>query len=176
MGLRLSDGTLLFAPNAFNTGAQINKATYNMLDLDGGLKWRGWSLDAEYYFRWLGNFDVTGTIPVTSLFDHGFQVYASTMLKPDYWQASGGTIFGQYRIPWDLAAGLTYFPFGHKEVHMNGQASIRTVRQSAIRQFRIRSAAPAGFSRLTLARGFNASGAVKFAPSTSLTPVLPATT
>ena len=122
--IRLSDGTLLFAPNAFNTGGQINKATYNMLDLDGGLKWKGWSLDAEYYFRWLGHFDVTGTIPVTSLFDHGFQVYASTMLKPDYWQAylSGGTIFGQYGVPWDLAAGLTYFPFGHKEVRMNAQA------------------------------------------------------
>ena len=122
--IRLSDGTLLFAPNAFNTGAQINKATYNMLDLDGGLKWKGWSLDAEYYFRWLGDFDVTGTIPVTSLFDHGFQVYASTMLKPDYWQAylSGGMIFGEYGDPWDIAAGLTYFPFGHKEVRMNGQA------------------------------------------------------
>ena len=26
-----TNGTLLFAPNAFNTGAQINKATYNML-------------------------------------------------------------------------------------------------------------------------------------------------
>ena len=93
-----------------------------MLDLDAGLKWRGWSLDAEYYFRWLSNFDVTGTIPVTSLFDHGFQVYASTMLKPDYWQAylSGSKIFGEFGDPWDLA--LTYFPFGHKEVRINGQA------------------------------------------------------
>ena len=122
--IRLSDGTLLFAPNAFNTGGMINKATYNMLDLDAGLKWRGWSLEAEYYFRWLGHFEVTGNIPVTSLFDHGFQVYASTMLKPDYWQAylSGSKIFGEYGDPWDLAAGLTYFPFGHKEVRMNGQA------------------------------------------------------
>ena len=102
----------------------INKATYNMLDLDAGIKWKGWSLDAEYYFRWLDDFQVTGNIPVTSLFDHGFQVYASTMLKPDYLQAylSGSKIFGQYGDPWDLAAGLTYFPFGHKEVRMNGQA------------------------------------------------------
>jgi hypothetical protein len=122
--IRLSDGTLLFAPNAFNTGGMINKATYDMLDLDAGIKWRGWSLEAEYYFRWLDDFQVTGTIPVTSLFDHGFQVYASTMLKPDYWQAyvSGSKIFGQYGDPWDLAVGLTYFPFGRKEVRMNFQA------------------------------------------------------
>jgi hypothetical protein len=122
--IRLSDGTLLFAPNAFNTGGQIEEATYQMLDLDGGLKWRGWSLEAEYYFRWLDNFEVIGSIPVTNLFDHGFQVYASTMLKPDYLQAylSGGKIFGAYGDPWDFAAGLTYFPFGYKEVRMNAQA------------------------------------------------------
>jgi hypothetical protein len=122
--IRLSDGTLLFAPNAFNTGGQVNKATFQMLDLDAGLKWRGWSLDAEYYFRWLADFQVTGSIPVTSLFDHGFQVYASTMLKPNYWQAyfSGSKILGQFGDPWDAAVGLTYFPFGHKEVRMNAQA------------------------------------------------------
>ena len=122
--IRLSDGTLLFSPNAFNTGGTINRATYNMLDLDAGMKWRGWSLEGEYYFRWLDDFDVTGTIPVTSLFDHGFQVYASTMLKPDYLQAylSGSKIFGEYGDPWDFAVGLTYFPFGYKEVRMNAQA------------------------------------------------------
>jgi hypothetical protein len=122
--IRLSDGTLLFEPNAFNTGGRIIKATYDMLDLDAGIKWKGWSLEAEYYFRWLDDFQVTGSIPVTSLFDHGFQVYASTMLKPNYWQAyfSGSKIFGQYGDPWDAAVGLTYFPFGHKEVRINTQA------------------------------------------------------
>jgi hypothetical protein len=122
--IRLSDGTLLFSPNAFNTGGMINKATFSMLDLDAGLKWRGWSLEAEYYFRWLDDFKVTGSIPVASLFDHGFQVYASTMLKPNYWQAyfSGSKIFGEYGDPWDAAVGLTYFPYGRKEVRMNAQA------------------------------------------------------
>ena len=122
--IRLSDGTLLFSPNAFNTGGMVNKATFSMLDLDAGLKWRGWSLEGEYYFRWLDDFKVTGSIPVASLFDHGFQVYASTMLKPNYWQAyfSGSKIFGEYGDPWDAAVGLTYFPFGRKEVRMNAQA------------------------------------------------------
>ena len=122
--IRLSDGTLLFAPNAFNTGGMINKATYSMLDLDAGLKWKGWSLDAEYYFRWLNDFQVTGNIPVDSLFDHGFQVYASTMLRQEYLQGyvSGSKVFGDYGDPWDLGVGLTYFPFGKKEVRMNVQA------------------------------------------------------
>ena len=112
--IRLSDGTLLFSPNAFNTGGMINRATYQMLDIDTGLKWRGWSLEGEYYVRWLDDFEVTGFIPVNSLFDHGFQLQASTMLKPDYLQAyvSGSQVFGEYGDPWDVGVGLTYFPFG----------------------------------------------------------------
>ena len=39
--IRLSDGTLLFAPNAFNTGGMVNKATFSMLDLDAGREVEG---------------------------------------------------------------------------------------------------------------------------------------
>ena len=39
--IRLSDGTLLFAPNAFNTGGMVQKATFQMLDLDAGVKVEG---------------------------------------------------------------------------------------------------------------------------------------
>lgn len=123
--LRLSDGTLLFSPDPFLTGGVIEKATYKMLDLDAGFKYRGWSLDGEYYFRWIDDFALDrGTIPVTDLYDHGFQIQASAMLLPKKLQAyvSGSQIFGEYGEPWDAAVGLTYFPFGQKEVRMNGQA------------------------------------------------------
>lgn len=122
--IRLSDGTLLFSPNAFNTGGQITKATYHMAALDAGMKYRGWSLDGEYYFRWVNEFDVVGSVPVTSLFDHGFQVLASTMLKPRYLQAyvMGSKVFGQYGDPWDVTFGLTFFPFGQKQVRVNAEA------------------------------------------------------
>ena len=38
-----------------------------------------------------------------------------------HWKRAWG-LLGQYGDPWDFAAGLTYFPFGHKEVRINGQA------------------------------------------------------
>jgi hypothetical protein len=121
--IRLSDGTLLFEPNAFNTGGQITKATYKMLDLDVGAKSHGFSFDAEYYNRWLGDFDTTGLIPVTHLYDTGFQAYASAMIVPRLWQAylSGSKIYGAYGNPWDAAFGLTWFPFMHKNVRWNAQ-------------------------------------------------------
>ena len=121
--IRLSDGTLLFSPNAFDTGGQVNKATYQMADLDWGFKYRGFSLEGEYYFRWVNDFDTTGFIPVSSLFDHGFQLQASTMLLRDTLQfyASGSKLFGQYGNPWDLTLGLNWYPFLRREMHVNLQ-------------------------------------------------------
>lgn len=119
--IRLSDGTVIFSPNAFDTGGKITKATYRMLDLDSGVKYRGWSLDGEYYIRWVDDFDVVGSIPINHLYDTGYQILASSMVIPRYLQAyaEGSKIFGQYGAPWDATVGLTYFPFGHKQVRVN---------------------------------------------------------
>jgi hypothetical protein len=120
--IRLSDGTRIFSPDPFGTGGRIGKATYRMLDLDAGLKFKGWSLEGEYYFRWVDDFQlVTGTIPVTSLFDHGFQLQASTMIMPRLLQAyvMGSKVFGEYGDPWEAGFGLTLFPFNRKQVRVN---------------------------------------------------------
>ena len=54
--LRLSDGTLIFRNDPFGTGGVIRNATYEMFAVSGGMKYRGWSLDAEYYRRRLDHF------------------------------------------------------------------------------------------------------------------------
>ena len=121
--IRLSDGTLLFSPNAFNTPGQVNKATYQMLDFNAGVKWQGLSLEGEYYVRWVGDFNVTGIVPVTSLFDQGYQLQASGMILPHELQAyvAGSQIFGQYGNPWDVTLGMNWYPFERREVHINAQ-------------------------------------------------------
>lgn len=122
--IRLSDGTLLFSLDPFGTGGHIRKATYDMLAVNGGFKYRGFSLDGEYYVRWVGDFQAIGLIPVDSLFDHGFQLQGSAMVVPKVLQAylSGSKIFGEYGNPWDLALGVNLFPFDRKEVRFNLQA------------------------------------------------------
>jgi hypothetical protein len=122
--IRLSDGTLVFSNNAFNTGGRVDRATYQMADLEAGIKYLGFSLEAEYYLRWVNDFITTGFVPVTSLFDHGFQVQASAMVIPKQLQVyvSGSTIFGQYGDPWDVTIGTNWYPFSRREVHINAQA------------------------------------------------------
>jgi hypothetical protein len=121
--IRLSDGTQIFQAGAFGTDGQIRKATYQMLDLNAGFKYRGWSLEGEYYFRWVDDFQTIGFIPVTSLYDHGFQLQASTMLLRDTLQlyAGGSKLFGQYGNPWDLTIGVNWYPFLRREMHVNMQ-------------------------------------------------------
>jgi len=121
--IRLSDGTRIFQPGAFATEGQIKKATYQMAATSAGFKYRGWSLDGEYYWRRVDDFNVVGEIPVDELFDHGFQLQGSTMLVPGALQAyvSGSKIFGEYGEPWDTAIGLNWFPMKRRELRVNLQ-------------------------------------------------------
>ena len=63
------------------------------------------ALEGEYYFRWVDDFETEGA-PDDELFDHGFQVQASTMLraaKPSRPIVAGSMIFGEYGDPWDAS-------------------------------------------------------------------------
>jgi hypothetical protein len=122
--IRLSDGTLLFSPDPFATGGRVERATYQMLAVNAGVKYRGFALEGEYYFRWVDDFDVIGTIPVTELYDHGFSLQASAMVIPRTVQAytTYSRIFGQYGDPSEFSIGVTLFPFRRREVRWNFQA------------------------------------------------------
>jgi hypothetical protein len=123
--IRLSDGTLLFSPDPFGTGGKLNAATYKMMALNAGLKYKGWYLEGEYYFRWVDNFELaSGTVPVTSLYDNGFSIQASAMPISQILQpyVTYSKIFGQYGSPWELALGANIYPFRRKETRFNLQA------------------------------------------------------
>jgi hypothetical protein len=119
--LRLSDGTVIFTPNLFGPGITITDARYRMFDIDGGLKYRGFSLEGEYYWRWLDHFKGEGTAGLEPLFDHGFQLQGSAMVVPKVLQLylGGSRINGQFGDPWDLRVGANWFPWKNKVVRWN---------------------------------------------------------
>jgi len=121
--IRLSDGTLIFQEDPFGTGTQIDNALYEMAALSAGAKYRGWSLDGEYYWRWVDDFEASGPMPFDDMFDHGFQLQGSTMVAPKSLQAylSGSKILGEYGNPWDLAVGVNWFPKKRRELRVNVQ-------------------------------------------------------
>lgn len=121
--LRLSDGTVVFTPNIFGPGITITDARYRMANVDGGLKYKGYSLEGAYYMRWLDNFRGTGTEGLAGVFDKGYQIEAAAMAIPRTLQPYVGhsKIFGQYGDPWDFRAGVNWFPWKNRVVRWNNE-------------------------------------------------------
>ncbi len=121
--IRLEDGTVIFTPNIFGQGIAVTNVTYKMTSFDGGLKYHGFSLEGEYFMRWLDHFQGPGTAGLASIFSQGYQMQASAMVLPKALQFYLGqsSIYGKYGEPWDFRAGLNYFPFHNKVLRWNNE-------------------------------------------------------
>ena len=121
--IRLEDGSVIFTPNLFGQGISITDVTYKMAAFDGGLKYRGYSLEGEYFLRWLDHFHGPGTAGLPRVFSHGFQMQASAMVVPKTLQVylGGSTVYGKYGNPWDFRSGLSFFPFKNRVVRWNNE-------------------------------------------------------
>jgi hypothetical protein len=121
--IRISDGNVIFAPNLFAPDSQIDEATYNLASLDAGFKYRGFSLEGEYYWRKVDQFVVRGpgVLPFDELEDEGFQVQASAMILPKALQVYGGgsNVFGEFGDPWDYRAGINWYPWKNQAARFN---------------------------------------------------------
>jgi hypothetical protein len=106
-----SDGVLLFSTGAFAPGVTVDKATYRMLAVDWGLKKAGWSLNGQYYFRWIDDFKADGPIPVHETFDHGFELSAAAFILPQRLEVygRGSMVFGEFRDSWEAGVGVKWY-------------------------------------------------------------------
>jgi hypothetical protein len=121
--IRLSDGTIIFTPNTFGPGVTVDQLRFQMSTVDAGIKYRGVSLEGEYYLRWLNSFRGPGTEIIPPRYDKGFQLQTSAMLLPKTFQVylGGSRILGQYGNPWDFRVGTNWFPFQNQVVRWNTQ-------------------------------------------------------
>jgi hypothetical protein len=121
--IRLEDGSVIFTPNLFGQGISITDVRYQMAAFDGGLKHHGYSLEGEYFLRWLDHFNGPGTAGLPGIFSHGFQMQASAMVVPKTLQfyVGGSTVYGKYGNPWDFRSGLSFFPFKNRVVRWNNE-------------------------------------------------------
>ena len=129
--LRLSDGTVIFTSNLFGDGITITDARYRMSTVDGGFKYKGYSLEGEYYWRWLDSFKFLEAVNPLQMervpgrvFDQAFQLQGTAMVIPKTLQAYAGhsRIFGQYGDPWDFRVGANWFPYKNKVLRWNTEA------------------------------------------------------
>jgi TolA-binding protein len=106
-----SDGVLTFSTGAFAPGVTVDQATYRMWAIDGGLKRSGFSVNAQYFFRWLNDFEADGLLPFESMLDHGFELTAGHFVVPRKVQlhARASGVFGEFRDSSEYGGGVKWY-------------------------------------------------------------------
>lgn len=118
-----SDGVLTFSTGAFAPGVTVDKATYKLWAIDGGVKWNGLAVNGQYFMRWLSDFEADGTLPLAATFDHGFELSASHFVIPRklMMYARGSQVFGQFRDSWEYAGGVKWHPLPTERFWVNAE-------------------------------------------------------
>jgi hypothetical protein len=121
--IRLTDGSVIFTPELFGPGITVEKVNYDMVSVDGGVKYKGLSLEAEYYWRWLSNFQGENTGGIADIDDHGFQLQVSAMAVPKVLQVYAGTsaIRGVYGNASEFRAGANWYVVKQRGLRFNAE-------------------------------------------------------
>jgi DUF3011 family protein len=119
--IRLTDGSVIFTTDLFGPGTTVEKVTYDMVSVDGGIKKKGFSLEAEYYWRWLSDFRGTNTGAIADIDDNGFQVQASAMIVPKVLQGYAGRseIRGVFGNASETRAGVNWYVVKKRGLRFN---------------------------------------------------------
>lgn len=121
--LRVSDGSKIFTSGLFGENVNIKNAVYKMTALDAGVKYKGFALEGEFYWRWLSNFtgDNMDSLGFNLLSDNGFQAMISYMIVQQRLQvySTFSQVFGEYGNPWDARFGFNFFPFKNQAFRWN---------------------------------------------------------
>ncbi len=110
--LRLTDGTQLTSVGALAAGVTVSQFDIYFYGVDMLAKWRGWSVTAEAFFRWIEDIGGDGPIAINNLFQRGFYVEGGRFIVPKkldlnvrYSQVDG--LFGNSS---EYAAGFNWYP------------------------------------------------------------------
>jgi Protein of unknown function (DUF3011) len=119
--VRLTDGSVIFTPDLFGPGITVEQVNYDMVSVDGGVKYKGMALEAEYYWRHLSNFAGPNVGGIADINDHGFQAQSSAMLVPKLIQVyvGGSEILGHYGDGSEIRAGMNWYIVKQRGLRLN---------------------------------------------------------
>ncbi|HEX4998620.1 MAG TPA: DUF3011 domain-containing protein [Terriglobia bacterium] len=121
--IRLSDGSIIFTPNLFGPGIVVENLLYDMASADAGVKYHGYSLEVEYYWRKLSHFNGLNVDGLSDIHDHGFQAQFSAMAVPKTLQPyfSGSVIQGPFGNASELRAGANWYFLKERGLRFNAE-------------------------------------------------------
>ena len=118
-----SDGVLTFSTGAFAPGVTVDNATYKMWAIDGGIKRNGFAVNAQYFMRWLDNFEADGPLPLESTYDHGLELTAGHFVIPKTLMlyGRGSKVFGQFGDSHEYGGGAKWYFLPTERLWLNAE-------------------------------------------------------
>jgi hypothetical protein len=118
-----SDGVLTFSTGAFAPGVTVDNATYKMWAIDGGIKRSGFAINAQYFMRWLNDFVADGPLPVSSTYDHGYELTAGHFIVPKTLvvYGRGSQVFGHFSDSYEYGAGAKWYVLPTERFWLNAE-------------------------------------------------------
>jgi hypothetical protein len=113
--VRLSDGTMLDESGALAPGTRVTDFDVYFYSIDAAWKYRGLSLNGEYFFRWIADISGMGNIPVNEIFDRGFFAQTAYYLIPETLYVAGrvSQVAGPYGTHYEYAGAVGWFINGN---------------------------------------------------------------
>ena len=100
----------------------VNRANFYTWAQDFGFKYRGLALNGQYFLRWLNGFVANGPLPISSTFDHGFEVSVANFFFSDCeLYARTSFVFGEFRDSYEYCAGFNWYPFSNRGLRICGE-------------------------------------------------------
>ncbi|HLH20776.1 MAG TPA: hypothetical protein VKX45_26355 [Bryobacteraceae bacterium] len=122
--IRLADSLNVFDTGALANGVTVQKLHYQLFTAAAAVKYHGFWLQGEGYYRKLDRFEADGPLPVSVVRNTGFYVQAAKMIIPRRFELYGATsyVFGQFgRHPHEFLGGMNYYPWNTRNLRLNVQ-------------------------------------------------------
>jgi hypothetical protein len=118
----ISDGTLLFETGTLAPGVTVSLANFYLLAMDAGIKYRGLAFNTEFYLRWLNHFTADGPLPLSRMFDWGWDASLGYFVTQEFQPyARSSFIHGPFNTGFEIAGGVQWYPFGTRQVWITGE-------------------------------------------------------
>ncbi len=144
--VRMTDGLLFFETGALADGVTVDQADYNMIAVDAGVKYRGFSVQLEMYARRLSNFHADGPVPLSEIKDYGYSLQVSHMVIPKRLVMYGinSYFWDEFkRHPYEFGGGINLYPINSRSWRLNAQV-MRVYKSSAGGTFGLYTAGQTG--------------------------------
>ncbi|HEY7372423.1 MAG TPA: hypothetical protein VIF57_09720 [Polyangia bacterium] len=120
----ISDGHFLFETGSLAPNVTISLANFFLWAIDAGIKYRGFAFNVEFYLRWLNNFSADGPLPISSMFDWGYDASVGYFVAPKRLElfARSSLIHGPFATAIEESVGFNWYPFDTRQVWIDAEA------------------------------------------------------